>query len=46
MLNKEKPSLISVDASVQEVNISEYNVNVVNSIKYKYPSLRQKSKIP
>ena len=35
-----------VAVKVEEISVKEYNVNVINSIKKKYPTLRQLSKAP
>lgn len=39
----EKP-LVAV--KVEEISIEEYKVKVINSVKKKYPALRQLSKAP
>lgn len=31
---------------IEEITVDEYNVHVINSIKEKYPKLRQLSKAP
>jgi len=46
MTNKENASLISVDESIQEVSVKEYNVKTINSISKLYPGFRQDSKMP
>lgn len=35
-----------VAVKVEEIPVEEYNVKVINSIKVKYPTLRQLSKAP
>lgn len=35
-----------VAVKVEEISVDEYNVNVINSIKEKYSTLRQLSKAP
>lgn len=32
--------------SIEEISPEEYNIHTINSIKYKYKKLRQKSKAP
>ena len=47
MNNKqEEPLLILADSEIRELSVKEYNMQQINSIKHKYPELRQKSKAP
>lgn len=32
--------------SIKEISIDEYNKEVINSIQFRYPNLRQESKAP
>lgn len=38
--------LLNEDCKVEEIQTRDYNVKVVNSLKKKYPHLRQRSKVP
>lgn len=46
MDNKENPLLIPEGSTVTELDVRTYNTRVINSIKKKYPVLRQDSKAP
>jgi hypothetical protein len=46
MQQQEETLLLDVGCEVEEVSTREYNVAKVNSLKTKYPDLRQRSKVP